>query len=100
MIRTLDPTYEPMTRPRGQPQRRMARSPGSLSGIRLGLLANGKSKSVEILDAIHEELVRQDAMGITEVLRAKKGDVTTPPRPEVVDRFVGGSDVVITAIGN
>jgi hypothetical protein len=100
MLRTLDPTYEPFTRAAGHADRLMASPPRSLEGIRLGLLANGKGNSEEVLEAVYRELRRTAGIEIVAAIRAKKGDVTTPPRAEVFERLVRESDIVLTAIGD
>ena len=104
MLTTLDPTYEAFTARKSEASRAMAPPPRSLNGARVGLLANSKANGEALLDAVFQEVYRElsrtRGVELGEPLRFKKGDVTTPPTPEVFQRLVDEVDLVITAIGD
>ena len=99
MLITLDPTSE-------SPAGDRADRPGpaaalrSLDGIRLGLLANGKSNSMAILDAVRAELTTLGLRVAGEPVRITKASVSVPPTPEAFDRLVADTDAVLVAIGD
>lgn len=98
---TLDPTFEPITRAASAASRhRMASAPNSLSGLRLGLLANGKVNSEELLDALCEELRHTSGVSIANVIRVCKSSVSIPPAPEDMRRLVSETDAVLVAVGD
>jgi len=77
---------------------RTATRPSTLDGACVGLVANGKSNSVELLDYVYEELAaRFDLRG---ALRVRKDSVSIPPRREDFERIVDQAEVVITALGD
>jgi hypothetical protein len=96
----LDPTYEPVTQARSGHARAIAVAPRSWSGLRIGLLANGKTNSQEILEALLAELARQPDVSVGETVRICKSNESTRPRPEDFQRLVNETDVVLTAIGD
>jgi hypothetical protein len=75
-----------------------ARRPATLDGVRLGLLANGKTHGEFLLDAIAEELSRTYALG--EAVRLTKGHPSEPPSLEQVRELTDGCDAVVSAIGD
>jgi hypothetical protein len=70
----------------------------SLRGVRVGLLANGKTNAGTLLDAVGELLEHE--YGARVVVREDKGNASRPAPPAVLDRFDGQVDLVITAIGD
>jgi hypothetical protein len=98
---TLDPTYEAFTRPRDRVDARaIAPPPRSLQGLRVGLLANGKANSLDLLEALCDVLARQPGVSVASTVPVVKGSVSVPPLPEDMARLVGETDVVLTAIGD
>jgi hypothetical protein len=91
----LDPTSGPL---KGRDPRPMAKRPATLNGAVLGLLANGKSNSQELLDAVFEELARTFELG--HPLRFRKDSVSVPPRREHQAQLAEEANAVITAIGD
>ncbi len=94
MTRILDPTIR--TRPR--PVQTKAARPGSLRGLTIGLLANGKSNGMAVLDRIAENL--ESRHGVGEIVRVRKTHASAPARAEDADRLAGACAVVLTAIGD
>jgi hypothetical protein len=99
---TLDPTFEAFTaRDRLANTRASAPAPKTLSGLRVGLLANGKTNSREILDVLFEELGKAGGLSFSgEPIRVVKGSVSVPPEPEDFRRLVAETDIVLVAIGD
>jgi hypothetical protein len=97
---TLDPTFEAITRADSSARRHAAPAPRSLAGLRLGLLANGKINSEELLDALQDELQKQAGASIAQVVRVCKTSVSIPPRPEDMRRLVEETDAVLVAVGD
>ncbi len=92
---TLDPTSGPL---RERDARPMARRPATLDGAVLGLLANGKSNSQELLDAVYEELEKH--YELRGAVRFTKDSVSIPPRKEHFQGLVEEATAVVTAIGD
>ena len=100
-ITTLDPTYEAIT------LRRATKNEGStapalksLSGLRLGLLANGKVNSQELLDSLYRELGSRPGVSVAGALKVCKPSVSVPPAPEDMRRLIQETDAVLVAIGD
>ncbi len=91
----LDPTSGPL---KGRDKRPMARRPKTLDGATLGLLANGKANSQELLDAVFEELAK--AFELRAPMRFRKGSVSVPPRKEDYRRLTQEATAVVTGIGD
>ena len=89
----LDPTVEALP-----DNTNMAPRPLDLNGKVLGLLANGKRNSDQLLDAVASLL--QDTYQLKDVVRVNKRDVSRPAPQGIVDELVGKCDAVITAIGD
>jgi hypothetical protein len=91
---TLDPTGY-----RGADMRpARAERPVSLDGLTIGLLANGKVNSVELLEAVLVELeARHD---LAAVVRIVKESVSVAPSEADIARLVDDCGAVITAIGD
>jgi hypothetical protein len=100
-IAALDPTWEIVTRAqRTGNALAMAAAPKSWSGLRVGLLANGKTNGEEILDELLDALRAQPGISLGETLRICKSNESTPPTREQMRRLVEETDVVLTAIGD
>jgi hypothetical protein len=93
MTRILDPTIRIRPRPFTNAPR-----PSSLRGLTIGLLANGKSNGMAVLDRLAENLEARHGVG--EVVRVRKTSASAPARPEDADRLAGVCAVVLTAIGD
>ena len=100
-ITTLDPTYEAITR-RQAIGNEGATAPAlkSLTGLRLGLLANGKVNSQELLDALYRELGNRPGVSVAGAVTVCKSSVSVPPSPEDVRRLLQETDAILVAIGD
>jgi hypothetical protein len=93
----IDPTLGPAADARRAPAA-LAGRPDSLSGLRLGLLANTKRNAEEFLDQVGRLLTEQH--GVTAVVARKKPDITnTAPEP-ILDDLRAGCDVVVVGVGD
>jgi len=98
---TLDPTFEAFTARAQANSRASAPAPKSLQGLRVGLLANGKHNSVELLDALFAELGQAEGISLHgEPIRVCKNSVSVPPEPDDFRRLVAETDIVLVAIGD
>jgi hypothetical protein len=89
----FDPTVDP-----DPVESTLAPRLSSLDGKVVGLLANGKRNSMELLDRLEEILAER--YGVRQVLRETRPNVSRPAPPEIVDRLVANADLVLTAIGD
>jgi hypothetical protein len=64
----------------------------------VGLLANGKSNGMVILDRLAEIL--RERHGIGDVLRVAKTNASAPVSEEDAERLAKGCTAIITAIGD
>jgi hypothetical protein len=94
MIRILDPTLRTVSPSAASP----ASCPTDLAGATVGLLANGKSNGMAILDRIAEIL--RERHGIGEVVRVAKTNASAPVSDEDAERLATRCAAVITAIGD
>jgi hypothetical protein len=94
MIRILDPTLG-VGSDIGQPR---APRPAALSGSTLGLLANGKSNGMALLDRIALHL--QSRHGVAEVVRVAKTNASAPVSEEDAELLAKHCAVVVTAVGD
>jgi len=95
MMRILDPTI----RVPGVPATaRRAPRPASLAGVSVGLLANGKSNGMVLLDRIADVLRERRAIG--EIVRLAKTNASVPLTEEQAEPLLKQCAVVITAIGD
>jgi hypothetical protein len=92
-IRMLDPTG--IDEPR---ETRLAPRDGRLAGKRLGLLANGKTNSVRLLELVGELLVERH--GVRVPVLVDKRDASRPAADAVLDELLPRCDLVVTAIGD
>ena len=94
MMRILDPTIRTTVSAAAQ----LAPRPAGLSGVTVGLLANGKSNGMVLLERIADVL--RDRSGIGEVVRLSKTNASVPVTEEQAEPLVKQCGVVITAIGD
>ena len=93
MTRILDPTLRP---PAATATR--APRPRRLDGATVGLLANGKSNGMALLDGIAETLRARH--GIGEVVRVAKTNASAPVSEEDAELLAKHCAVVVTAVGD
>jgi len=93
MTRILDPTLAPA--PAALPR---ASRPHSLSGATIGLLANGKSNGMALLDRLVERLRERHPIG--EVVRIAKANASAPVSEGDAGILAGRCAAIITAIGD
>ena len=92
-LQVLDPTVEPI------PQDAViAPRPETLDGAVVGLLANGKHNSPEILELVQEILA--DRYDFKDVVFRNKGNASRPCPQHIMGEMVEQCDVVITASGD
>ena len=92
-LTVLDPTVAPLPA-----DGVIADRPVSLDGVRLGLLANGKLNSEEMLTAIHDVLADRFEFG--SVVERNKLNASRPCPEEIIDELIDQCDVVITSSGD
>ncbi len=95
MIRILDPTLATTPAPLAVPR---APRPAALSGATLGLLANGKSNGMALLDRVARYLCERH--GVAEVLRVAKTNASAPVSDEDADVLAKRCAAVVTAVGD
>ena len=89
----LDPTVAPLPE-----DGVVADRPTSLDGLTIGLLANGKLNSEEMLTAIHDVLADRFEFGA--VVERNKLNASRPCPEEIIDELVDECDVVVTSSGD
>ena len=94
MTRILDPTIR-VTRPAAAP---FAPRPSSLADATVGLLANGKSNGMVLLERIADVL--RERLGIGEIVRLTKPNASVPLTDEQAEALVKRCAVVVTAVGD
>jgi hypothetical protein len=94
MMRILDPTLRGVRRSVGA----RAPRPTVLSGATVGLLANGKSNGMVLLDRIAEVLREHHRIG--GVMRVAKTNASVPVGAEDAEALAKSCAAVITAIGD
>ena len=92
-LRVLDPTAEAIPI-----EAVIASRPDTLDGKVLGLLANGKPNSVEMLEMVREVLA--DRFEFKEVVARNKGNASRPAPPAILDELADLCDLVITSSGD
>jgi hypothetical protein len=95
MTRILDPTLADAAAPAVRPR---APRPRALRGLTVGLLANGKSNGMALLDGIAERL--RERHGIGEVVRAAKTNASAPVSDADAERLAKRCALVVTAVGD
>jgi hypothetical protein len=76
----------------------LAPRPESLSGLRLGLLANIKRNAEQFLAEVGSLLEQQH--GMATALARKKPDITATAPQQMLDDLAGGCDVVVIGVGD
>ncbi len=93
----IDPTIGPAAGP-GPGRAALAERPASLSGLRLGLLANTKRNAEQFLDQVGKLLAAQ--YRVQSVLAAKKPSITDTAPEQILDDLRAGCDIVVTGVGD
>jgi hypothetical protein len=94
MTRILDPTL----RTASPSLASLAPRAPHLKGATIGLLANGKSNGMAILDRLAERLLER--YGIRDVVRVAKTNASVPVSDEDAQLLAKHCEAVITAIGD
>ena len=95
MIRILDPTLG------GAPAASVlsrAPRPAALSGVTIGLLANGKSNGMALLERIALHL--RTRHGIGDIVRVAKTNASAPVQDEDAELLAKRCAAVVTAVGD
>jgi hypothetical protein len=95
MTRILDPT---LRSPVEAAMVARASRKRSLDGVTIGLLANGKSNGMALLDRVVERLRERHQIG--DVMRVAKTNASAPVTEGDAELLAGRCAVVITAIGD
>ena len=90
----LDPTSGPLER---RDERTLPSRPTSLDGRVLGLVANGLGESKLFLDAVYEELTRED--DTIAAVRVLKSSVSVAPEPADWARLTSETSLAIAGMG-
>ncbi len=90
----LDPTSGPLER---KDERALPDRPTSLSGHVLGLVANGLGESKIFLDAVYDELMRED--DTLAAVRVLKPSVSVAPEPADWARLTSETTLAIAGFG-
>jgi hypothetical protein len=89
----LDPRVQPI------PEKAIiAPRPASLEGMSIGLLANGKQNSAELLEMIYEVLA--DRYDFSVVIAKNKGNASRPCPEDLLDELAERCDVIVTSTGD
>ena len=92
----LDPTGL-STRPKA-PAFTLANRPADLSGVKIGLLENGKQNARRFLEDVADVL--RDRHGAAEATLRRKEIFSQPAPRELVDELSAATDVVVVGIGD
>ena len=92
-IVVLDPTVKPLPT-----DGVIAERPTTLDGVNIGLLANGKLNSEEMLTALHDALA--DIYEFGGVVERNKMNASRPCPDDIIEDIVEKCDVVITSSGD
>jgi hypothetical protein len=92
----IDPTIGPANGSSGGFT--LAARPDSLSGLRLGLLANTKRNAEQFLEEVGKILTEQ--YGVASVVARKKPDITSVAPEPILDDLRTGADVVVVGVGD
>lgn len=90
----LDPTSGPLVR---TDERALPPRPRSLGGHVLGLVANGLGESKLFLDAVYDELTREE--DTIAAVRVLKSSVSVPPEPADWARLTSEASLAIAGMG-
>ena len=89
----LDPRVQPI------PEKAIiAPRPASLEGMSIGLLANGKQNSAELLEMIYEVLA--DRYDFSVVIAKNKGNASRPCPEDLLEELAERCDVIVTSTGD
>ena len=91
----IDPTIGPAN---GHGVFALAARPDSLSGLRIGLLANTKRNAEQFLDQVGRILTED--YGAAAVVARKKPDITSTAPEPILEDLRTGSDVVVVGVGD
>jgi hypothetical protein len=97
-VRVLRPVHDPARLV--APRRAAAPAWTPASPLHLALVANGKPNSVELLDALADELDRELPGTTVEVRRYRKGSVSVPPDAADVEEIAHWATAVLAALGD
>ncbi len=97
MTRILDPTLSPSAAPPPATVPRAPR-PAALRGATIGLLANGKSNGMALLDRVAERLIERH--GVADVMRVAKTNASAPVNEDDAALLAKHCTAVVTAIGD
>ena len=92
----LDPTGL-SNRPKA-PAFTLAARPADLSGVKIGLLENGKQNARRFLEDVAEVL--RERHGVGQATLRRKENFAQPASPELVDELSSASEVVVVGIGD
>ena len=67
-------------------------------GIRLGVLDNSKGNADHLLNFIVESV--KSMVPVASVVMTRKGSVSLPAPPEILDKLAAEADVVLSAMGD
>ena len=95
MIRILDPTLGGSPATSATPR---APRPAALAGATLGLLANGKSNGMTLLERIAVHL--RERHGVADVVRVAKTNASAPVTDEDAALLAKHCTAVVTAVGD
>ena len=90
----LDPTSGPLER---KDDRALPGRPSSLNGAVIGLVANGLGESKRFLDALYDELLREDET--VAAIRVLKPSVSVAPEPADWARLTSETTLAIAGFG-
>ena len=76
----------------------LAARPADLSGVKIGLLENGKQNARRFLEEVADVL--RERYGAGEATLRRKEIFSQPASPELVDELSRESDVVVIGIGD
>ena len=92
-VEVLDPTISPR-----KENTLLSDRPETLDGSIVGLLANGKRNSEELLKYVYEILNEKHNLGV--MITDNKGNASRPCPPDLLQNMAEKCDVVITASGD
>jgi hypothetical protein len=92
----LDPTG--LSSRETSPGLTLAARPSQLTGMRIGLLENGKQNAGLLLEDVATLL--RDRYGAGEATLRRKENFSQPASPELVDQLSAESDVVVIGVGD
>jgi hypothetical protein len=76
----------------------LAPRPAELSGVKIGLLENGKQNARRLLEDVADIL--RERHGAGEITLRRKEVFSQPAPPELIDELSRASDVVVIAVGD